>query len=162
MSLKRILKTKLIESYIRVENNPHRLTHANGEAGKGIYFSLSQYPKMIQYYKDQSSSNARIIKAIPKSGTTIIDLTKSDELNRLISFMKKEIEQSSKEQTFYVKPKINKSTYQRFPFLIMQYLNEVYPNIDAYIVNHEFKGSLPKRKQLVIKNEKSFDYIEIE
>lgn len=150
----------LLESYIRIEKSPSNLTIADGEAGRGIYFSLIKYPKMIDYYKKHSPHGSRIIKATPKFKSNIVDLTEPIILNELINFMRDEIVGLSKRMPGYKKPNINKSNYQRYGSLIQSFLRG--KKIDGYIVNHEFVGSdLPTGKQLIVINEDMFEYEDV-
>ena len=153
----------LIEDFVRVEKSSEGLTTADGESGRGIYFSLSNYPSMIDYYRKNSGSEYRVIKAIPKSGSEIIDLSSGENLKCLIVFLKQEISALSKRNPGYILPKITASGYQRFGRLIQDYIRQYYPNADAYIVNHQAdNSSLPKGKQLVIIDNHAFDYEEIQ
>jgi hypothetical protein len=149
--------------FIRIEKDPYNLTKAEGEAGYGIYFSLSKYPNMIDYYKKYTPNGYRVIYAYPKSNTQIHDFTTPQNLFKLLNFIKDEIdEQSKKMSAGYVKPKINKSNYQRYSYYIIpDYIRkELNGDVDAYIVNHD-AYNIPKGKQLIIINEDSFEYKEI-
>ena len=107
-------------------------------------------------------SGFRIITAIPKSNTKIIDLSEGETLQTLIMFIRQEISGLSKRMPGYISPKVKSSTYQRFGRLIQDFIKKYYPTTDAYIVNHQADNTdLPKGKQLVIINEPSFDYKEI-
>ena len=151
----------LIESYVRIEKAPEGLTVADGEAGRGIYFSLTKYPGMVDYYK-RGSGEHRVIQAIPKTGTKILDLSSAEAHTKLIAFMRSEIEGLSQRTPGYIKPKINGGSYQRFGRLIQDFVKKFYPDTDAYIVNHQADGTdLPKGKQIVIVDESAFDYKEL-
>lgn len=156
-----LLKSLILESYIRVEKNPNALTVADGESGKGVYFSLARYPKMVDYYK-KLSGNYRVIQATPKSQAKIIDLTQSKNLTELINFMKTEVSGLASRIPGYIKPKINKISYQRFGRIIEDFINQKYPDASAYITNHQFNDALPKGKQLVIRKQDDFNYVDIE
>jgi len=156
-----IKMTILIESYVRIEKASSGLTIADGEAGRGIYFSLSRYPSMIDYYR-RCSEQYRVIKAIPKSNTKILDLSSAEIHSKLIAFMRNEIEGLSIRMPGYVKPKIHGRNYQRFGRIIQDFVNKFYPGTDAYIVNHQADGTdLPEGKQMVIVDESAFDYKEL-
>lgn len=157
-----ILESKKHHEFIRIEKNPYELVHATGEAGTGIYFSLSKYPQMIKYYKKLTPEGYRVISAHPKKETIIYDFTRPENLTDLLSYMREEIDKLSKRMTHYIKPKINQSNYQRYGTMIEDYIRRKLNNkVDAYIVNHEMSGSyLPKGKQMIIINEESFDYEE--
>lgn len=147
--------------FIRIEKNPYELVHSTGEAGCGIYFSLSKYPQMIKYYKNSTHEGYRVISAHPKKGTIIYDFTKPENLSDLLNYMREEIDKLSKRMTHYIKPKINQSNYQRYGTMIEDYIRrKLNNNVDAFIVNHEGLN-LPKGKQLIIINEESFDYEEL-
>lgn len=156
------LKDLILEGYIRVEKDPDNLTVADGESGRGIYFSVSDYSEMVDYYKRMSGQNFRVIQAKPKLNTNIIDLTKPNILSELLRFMKSEVLGLSKRMPGYRTPTINHTTYQRYGRLIEDFIRRKYPNADAYITNHEFGGDIPKGKQLIIKNENAFDYQDVE
>jgi len=149
--------------FVRIEKNPYELVHATGEAGDGIYFSLSKYPQMIKYYKDLTPEGYRVISAHPKKGTIIHDFTKPENLMELLKYMREEIDKMSKRMEYYMKPKINQSNYQRYGSMIEDYIRrKLNGKVDAYIVNHEMSGSnLPKGKQMIIINEDGFEYEEI-
>ena len=149
----------LIESYIRVEKSPNDLTVADGEAGRGIYFSLEQYDDMVDYYK-RGMENVRIIKATIKPNTKIVDFTKPENTRVLINFMRQEIRGLSQRMgNTYIPPKITQSNYQRYGRLIQDFIRQKYPNVDGYIVNHEAKGTnLPSGKQLIVLNKDDFNY----
>lgn len=156
------LLRQLLEQYVRVEKDPDNLTVSDGEAGRGIYFSLSRYPGMVNYYKRGMENGFRIIKATPKPNTIIIDLTRTDIEEELIKFMRMEIEGLRQRMQGYIPPKINRSNYQRFGRLIQDFIHQKFPKADAYVVNHQADGTdLPRGKQLVIINEPSFIYTEI-
>jgi len=57
---------------------------------------------------------------------------------------------------YYVKPKINRSNFQRFGNMIEDFMHQYFPNIDAYLVPHMGPG-VPTGKQLVMTNESAFD-----
>lgn len=158
-----ILESKKHHEFIRIEKNPHELVHATGEAGEGIYFSLSKYPQMIRYYKEMTPEGYRVVSAHPKNGTIIYDFTKPENLTDLLNYMREEIDKISKRMDYYIKPKINQSNYQRYGTMIEDYIRrKLNGNVDAYIVNHEMSGSnLPKGKQMIIINEDEFEYEEI-
>ncbi len=146
----------LIEAYIRVEKSPTNITVADGEAGRGIYFSLSRYPEMVDYYR--KNIEHRLIQAIPHSDAKVLDLTGTHN-NHLLAFMRKEIEDLSKRNPGYIKPKITKRNYQRFGRLIQDFIRKFHPDTDAYIVNHEAEGTeLPKGKQLIVIDAEAFDF----
>jgi hypothetical protein len=151
----------LIESYVRIEKASTGLTVADGEAGRGIYFSVGKYPDMIKYYQKGMEGGFRIVKAVALPNTKIIDFTSPKLLGALIDFMRKEIVTLSKRMQGYIPPKIDTSNYQRFGRLIEDYIRIYHPKIDGYIVHHQAdKTNLPKGKQLIIINEESFDYEE--
>lgn len=154
------LKT-LIESYVRIEKSPTNLTVADGEAGRGIYFSIQHYSDMINYYK-KNSLNYRVVVATTKPETRIVDFTKSP--NELINFMRNEIKELKiRMGNAYIPPRITRSNYQRYGRLIQDFIHKNYPNISGYIVNHEAHGTnLPKGKQLIILDEDAFNYENIE
>ncbi len=153
------LKT-LIESYIRVEKSPTDLTVADGEAGRGIYFSLKRYGDMVRYYR-QNSPTHRLIKATPKPGAKIIDFTKSP--SDLINFMRNEIKElKARMGNTYIPPQITQSNYQRYGRLIQDFIRKTAPDTSGYVVNHEAKGTnLPKGKQLIVLDKDAFNYEDI-
>jgi len=153
------LKT-LIESYIRIEKSPTDLTVADGEAGRGIYFSLQRYGDMVKYYK-QNSPKHRVIRATLKPGAKVIDFTKSTI--ELINFMRNEIGQLKKRMgNTYIPPKITQSNYQRYGRLIQDFIRKNHSDAAGYVVNHEAKGTdLPKGKQLIVLNKDAFNYEDI-
>ena len=154
--------SQLLEQYVRVEKDPENLTVADGEAGRGIYFSLSKYPGMVDYYKRGSQEGHRIIKATPKPSTNIVDLSSGENNRELIKFMKSEIEALRQRMAGYIPPRISGGNYQRFGRIIQDFIRQKFPTADAYIVNHQADGTdLPKGKQLVIINEPSFSYTEL-
>ena len=147
----------LLEAYVRVEKSSTDLTVADGEAGRGIYFSLSRYPEMVSYYKQQSGDH-RLIQAVPKSNAKILDFTGRDN-NHLLAFMRKEIEALTQRTPGYIPPKINQHNYQRFGRLIQDYIRHFHSETDAYVVNHEAEGSgLPKGKQMIVIDSNAFDF----
>jgi len=157
-----LLKDLLLEGYIRIEKSESDLTVADGEAGRGIYFSLADYPEMIDYYKRHSGSGYRVIQAVPTFSAKIVDLTGSN-LQKLLQFMAAEINGLARRMPGYVKPAITRTNYQRFGRLIEMFIAKQFPNSDAYIVNHSSENSsIPEGKQLIIKNEAAFKYREME
>ena len=152
------LLRQLLEAYIRVEKDPDNLTVADGEAGRGIYFSLSRYPSMIDYYRRGSNDN-RIVSASPKTGAHILDLSSGVTNTNLIQFMQRELERLERTIQGYVKPKLNRNNYQRFGRLIQDFIQKYHPDTDAYIVNHQADGTtLPKGKQLIVVDDSAFDF----
>ena len=153
---------QLMESFTRIEKSDSGLTVADGEAGRGIYFSLDKYPSMISYYKNETIPY-RIIRATKKPNTKIIDFTQSVALNKLITFMRTEILGLSKRMgNTYIPPKITQTNYQRFGRLIQDFIRKNSPDADGYIVNHEATGTtVPKGKQLIVLNQDAFDYNEV-
>lgn len=146
------------QQFIRIERDPDNLTVANGEAGRGIYFSCSN--NMVNYYQ-KMTPEYRTIYAYPKENTLIVDFTKKENMINLIRFIQNELIDISKRFEYYNIPKINSSNYQRYGNQIQDYIKINFPEADAYIVNHEFKGSnLPKGKQLIIIHEDKFIYKE--
>ena len=78
----------------------------------------------------------------------IIDLTK--ETNDLIRFIKKDIDKTAEFMgEGYVKPKVDRSNYQRFGSSIMEYMVAKYPDASGYTVQHKGFG-IPTGKQLII------------
>jgi len=158
-SYQEFLSENINYPFVRVEKNPHTLVKSIGESGYGIYFSLTRYPQMLKYYKDEKfGHDVRIIYARPKINCEIYDFTKSENLDDLIQYMKNEIDELSKRMSGYMKPKINRSNYQRFGNIIENYIRDNKLDISGYIVNHEFYGSIPKGKQLIITKEDDFEY----
>jgi hypothetical protein len=151
----------LFESYTRIEKATNGLTVADGEAGRGVYFSLNRYPATINYYKRECPY--RVINAFKKQNTKIVDFTISKNLVPLIEFMRGEIERMKQSMgSTYISPKINNSNYQRFGRLIQDFIKKIYGDVDGYIVNHEAKGTdLPRGKQLIILNQDAFLYKEL-
>jgi hypothetical protein len=151
----------LIESYIRAERSESGLTVADGEAGRGIYFSLSKYPKMVDYYKTHGD-RIRMVRAIPRFSAKIIDLTAPETLRALILFMRDEIDGLSSRMPGYIRPRINRENYQRFGRLITDFMRLRYPAAVGYIVGHRADGtSLPTGKQLIVTDESGFDFEDI-
>ena len=141
--------------FIRIENNPHQITIADGEAGRGVYFSLS--PSVARYYRGMSPSG-RVIYARQGKDCHIIDFRAASHNFHLIEYIKVRINKLAKEMSGYVKPRVNKKNYQRFGRLIEDYINEFCP-CDGYIVYHG-GPNIPSGAQLVARNLDKFILVE--
>lgn len=142
--------------FIRIENDPHQITVADGEAGRGVYFSLS--PAVVNYYKNQSPQGRRIV-AHDSKDCQIIDFRAAYYNFMLIEYIRSRINKLAKEMVGYVKPRVNKKNYQRFGRLIEDFLNEFHPNTDGYIVYHG-GPNIPSGAQLVVRNLEKFILVE--
>ena len=150
MKIFRIAQT---QQFIRGEN-AETLTEATGEAGTGYYFSPISNVKMADYYTNDSK-HVWIATALPNCN--IVDLTNTEHINGIIAEIRKNIERMQQSFQHYIVPKINKGNYQRFPYAVEQYVNQL-GNVDAYLINHEHLGTdLPSGKQLVIRNLGAFE-----
>jgi hypothetical protein len=142
--------------FIRTENNPHEITIADGEAGRGVYFALS--PSVANYYKNQSPQGSQITAHASKD-CQIIDFRAATYNFHLIEFIKARINKLAKEMVGYVKPRVNKKNYQRFGRLIEDFLNEFYSKADGYIVYHG-GPNIPSGAQLVVRDLDKFILVE--
>lgn len=130
------------------------LNVADGEAGTGIYAYIPNI-KMREYYT-KNGEDLIFIKINDKS--SIIDLTK--EVDKLIFYIRKNIEFLAAQMDFYQIPKITKENYQRFGRQIENYIRENYYNADGYIVQHKGFG-VPTGKQVIIKNQNAIEILDI-
>ena len=121
----------------------------HGEAGTGVYAYVPS-KRMWEYY---TKAGEKLMKITPKEGTAIVDLTK--ELDGLIAFVKKDIDNLAKTMKYYIKPKVNKQNIQRFGSSIEMYIGEYHPNVSAYILPHRGPG-IPTGKQVVITRPENF------
>jgi hypothetical protein len=146
--------------FTRTENDPHQITVADGEAGRGVYFSLST--SVGNYYKNQSPQGRRIT-AIASKDCQIIDFRAAFRAAYhnfiLIEYIRSRINKLAKEMAGYIKPRVNKKNYQRFGRLIEDFLNEFYPKTDGYIVYHG-GPNIPSGAQLVVRNLEKFILVE--
>ena len=137
--------------FIRGENS-ETLTQATGEAGTGYYFSPMNNRAMGEYYTRDAK---HVWVAKPKSDCNIADLTSNDHIKGIIAVIKENAERMKRDYKGYIVPKVNKNSYQRFPYAVEQYVNENLANVDAYLINHNGDG-VPSGKQLVIRNLDAF------
>lgn len=138
--------------FTRIENDPEDITVADGEAGRGVYFSLS--PKVVKYYREKSPSG-REIHAMPTRNCNLVDFRAKERNFLLIEYIRSRINKLAKEMAGYVKPKVNKKNYQRFGRLIEDYIREFIGDCDGYIVYHGGPG-IPSGAQLVVRNLDAF------
>jgi len=141
--------TKFKNGIIFERGSKQGMNVVRGEAGTGIYAYVPS-KKMREYYTKEGE---KLIKIKPKEGIIVVDLTK--ELDSLIVFVKKDIDNLAKTMKYYVKPKVNRQNIQRFGNSIEHYIKKKYPDASAYIVPHRGPG-IPTGKQVVITKPENF------
>lgn len=138
--------------FLRVEKDRDGIHAFSGEAGHGIYCLPANEKKLLQYYKDKSPPDARVVRFRTEYDARVVDLTKREEKKKLIAFIKQHIEEQAKQFQFYIRPKINVSNYHRQPWAIQTYIEEFHSDCIAYIIGHSSpSGFRQDGKQCVIR-----------
>jgi len=144
--------------FIRGERLESGVAVADGEAGRGVYFCLSNSPAMVRYYTKDAR---RIVEAVPKMECSIVDLTKPEIKKRMIQFLNEEVNRVDEAMgKNHVTTRVTRMNYQRYGRIIELFIIIHYPGVAAYFADH-FGPGIPKGKQLVVRDLSKFDLTDV-